>query len=331
MHMQRILSDAVRGPTASSSKMKYYFAPLEGLTDCVYRKVHCNYFPGVSRYYTPFLSPSAHRKLTSREQREIPPANTLGYDCVPQMLTKSSEDFIWMAHQCLELGYREVNLNLGCPSGTVTAKGKGSAMLADPDSLHRFLSAVFSEVDIPVSVKTRIGFHSNENWGKLVAVFNDFPICELIVHPRVRDAFYNGNVDMDAFSYAMANCKHPICYNGDLTTLSQIRDFSQKFPAVPAIMIGRGLIADPGIFTSGGTTRPQLEAFMNELLEEYLIDFGGSRNAMFRLKEHWHYLLMNFSDCDKLAKRLRKTTDLAEYRQITAEILHTAPLNTSVK
>jgi tRNA-dihydrouridine synthase len=131
---------------------------------------------------------------------------------------------------------------------------------------------------------------------------------------------------MDTFAYAAENCHIPLCYNGDLHCLCQIRSFSEAFPQIGAVMLGRGLIRDPGMLTPGGTTVEALEGFYNELLEEYLVAFGGSRNAMFRLKEHWGMLIHRFDGSEKLAKRLRKTTDLAEYRAITAEIFHTLPL-----
>lgn len=306
--------------------MRYYFAPMEGLTDSIFRRLHHKYFPGLDRYYTSFFSPTVHRSLTPREARELPPADTLGFPVVPQLLTKRAEDFLWMAQQCQDLGYPEVNLNLGCPSGTVTAKGKGSGMLRDPDGLDRFLDHIFSARPIDISVKTRVGFESPEEFSKLLDIFNRYPIKELTVHPRVRKAFYSGTVDMEVFSYAVQNSANPLCYNGDLRPLSQIRSFSEAYPQVDALMLGRGLIGDPGMLTPGGTTVQALEGFYAELLEEYLLAFGGSRNAMFRLKEHWGLLIHRFEGAEKLAKRLRKTTDLAEYRAITAEIFHTLPL-----
>ena len=305
--------------------MKYYFAPLEGLTDSIYRKLHHTYFPGIDRYYTPFLSPTVHRSLTPREAREIPPADTLGYTCVPQLLTKEPENFIWMARQCLQLGYGEVNLNLGCPSGTVTAKGKGAAMLEDPEALDRFLDAIFG-ADIPVSIKTRIGFHSADSFPKLMEVFNRYPIRELTVHPRVRDDFYKGALDMEVFAYALGSSKNPVCYNGNLCSLGQIRTLSAACPQLEAVMLGRGLIGDPGMLTPGGTKAETLERFYDALLEAYTEAFGGSRNAMFRLKENWRHLLRRFEPCEKLGKRLRKTTNVAEYKAITREIFHCVPL-----
>ena len=307
--------------------MQYYFAPLEGITDATFRRLHHTYFPGcVDRYYTPFFSPTVHRALTPREARELPPAENLGAVVIPQLLTKVPEDFLWMVGQCRDLGYEEVNLNLGCPSGTVTAKGKGSGMLRDPDVLDAFLDAIFAGSPLPISVKTRIGFSGPDEFPRLLEIYNQYPIKELTVHPRVRTAFYKGEVHMDMFSYAVQNSKNPLCYNGDLVSKRQVASLRESCPQVDAVMLGRGLIADPGMLLPGGTDRAALEGFLNALLEEYLVVFGGSRNAMFRLKEHWGMLIRKFENSEKLAKRLRKTTDLAEFRSVTAEILHTLPM-----
>ena len=306
--------------------MNYYFAPMEGLTDSIYRKAHHAHFSGVTRYYMPFISPTVYRMLTPREARELPKADSAAFEAVPQLLTKVAEDFLWAAQVCRDLGYTEVNLNLGCPSGTVTAKGKGSGMLRDLDHLRQFLDGIYAASPLPISVKTRLGFEAPAEFPALLDIFNDYPIHELTVHPRVRKDFYNGKVNMDAFRYCAENSKAPVCYNGNLCSLSQIEAFSREFPQVRSVMIGRGLIGDPGMLTPGGTTVSALEAFMDALLEEYQAAFGSARNAMFRLKENWHLLLHRFEGSEKLGKRLRKTTDLAEYQQIARDIFHTLPL-----
>lgn len=305
--------------------MHYYFAPMEGLTDSVFRRLHHRYFPGVDRYYMPFLSPTVHRSLSHKEERELPPADSVNFAAVPQILTKNAEDFLWAAQVCRDRGYDEINLNTGCPSGTVVAKGKGSGMLRDAEALDAFLDAVFQKTPLPVSVKTRLGLESPEEFPAILEVFNRYPIRELTVHPRVRKQFYDGQVDGEMFAYAMKHSKIPLCYNGNLFTLSQINALQAQYPQLPAVMLGRGLIADPGML-SGGTDIALLERFMNELLEIYEADFGGSRNAMFRLKEHWSYLHTRFAGSDRLWKRLRKTTDVSEFRSITREIFHTLPL-----
>lgn len=303
--------------------MRYYFAPMEGITDSIYRQTHHKYYPGLDRYYMPFLSPTIHRTLTHKEDRELPMADSVPFCAVPQILTKVAEDFLWAAGICRDRGYEEVNLNLGCPSGTVVSKGKGSGMLRDIDGLDRFLEEIFAASPLPISVKTRLGLENGEEFSRLLDIFNRYPIQELTVHPRVRKQFYDGSVDMEMFRYAVANSRNPLCYNGDLTSLQQIEAFRQEFPGIEAVMIGRGLIADPGMFSPG--TVAILEAFHNELLERYLEAFGGSRNAMFRLKENWHFLITQFEGSEKLWKQLRKTTDLGEFRAITTQIFHTLP------
>ena len=306
--------------------MQYYFAPMEGLTDSVFRRLHHTYFPGVDRYYMPFISPTQHRTLTNREARELPVADRVPFTAIPQVLTKVAEDFVWAAGQCADRGYTEVNLNLGCPSGTVVSKGKGSGMLSDPDNLDRFLDAVFSASPIPVSVKSRLGLTDPQEFPRLLEIYNRYPIQELTLHPRVRKAFYSGSVDMEMFSYCAENSKNPVCYNGDICNLEDINRIEARFHQVRSVMIGRGLIGDPGMLTPGGTTVEALEEMFNALLDEYIVLFGGSRNAMFRLKEHWGMLLHRFEDSEKLGKRLRKTTDLDEYKTITQEIFHTLKL-----
>ena len=306
--------------------MRYYFAPMEGITDSIYRRVHHKYFGGVDRYYMPFLSPTQHRCLTPREARELPKADSVGFCAVPQVLTKHSEDFLWAAAVCKDLGYEEVNLNLGCPSGTVVAKGKGSGMLRDLDALDAFLEAIYKDAPLPISVKTRIGIESANEFPKILEIYNRYPICELTIHPRVRKVFYKGGVEIQAFRYAVENSTNKLCFNGNLNSLSEINEFSSQFPMIESVMLGRGLIGDPGMLAPGGTTVAQLEAFLDELLDEYMVAFGSARNAMFRMKENWGFLLHRFENSEKLAKRLRKTTDVAEFRSITSEILHTLPL-----
>ncbi|MBQ3192763.1 MAG: tRNA-dihydrouridine synthase family protein [Oscillospiraceae bacterium] len=298
---------------------------MEGLTDSIYRRLHHKYFPGVDKYYMPFLSPTIHRQLTHKEDRELPLADSVPFAAVPQVLTKVSEDFLWAAQVCRDRGYDEVNLNVGCPSGTVVSKGKGSGMLRSPDALDRFLDEIFHASPLPITVKTRLGLENPEEFPALLEVFNRYPIKELTIHPRVRKQFYDGSVHMELFDYAVQNSRNPLCYNGDILTLSQAEAISQKYPQVHSVMIGRGLIADPGML-SGGTTVQALEGFMEEMMAVYEVAFGGSRNAIFRLKENWGFLHDRFEGCDKLWKRLRKSTDAAEFKSITAEIFHTLPL-----
>lgn len=306
--------------------MRYYFAPMEGLTDSIYRRIHHKYFPGVDRYYMPFISPTIHRQLTHKEDRELPMADSVAFTAVPQVLTKVPEDFLWAARVCADRGYDEVNLNAGCPSGTVVSKGKGSGMLRSAEELDRFLDAVFAGAPLPISVKTRLGMENPEDFAAILEVFNRYPIKELTVHPRVRKDFYKEPVRDEWFRYAFENSKNPLCYNGNIITRAQADEIAARYPGVESVMIGRALIGDPGMLMPGGTTAETLKDFHDELVEEYIRVFGSARNAMFRMKENWSLLHKRFEDTDRLWKRLRKTTDYEEFMAISSEIFRTLPL-----
>ena len=305
--------------------MRYYFAPMEGLTDSIYRRVHHKYFTGVDAYYMPFISPTVHRCLTNREAREVPFADTVPFRAVPQLMTKVADDFLWAAQECLNRGYDEVNLNVGCPSGTVVAKKKGSGMLEDPENLDAFLDAIFASTPLPVSVKTRLGLTDPQEFPRILEIYNQYPIKELTIHPRVRKQFYDGDVDMEMFRYALDNSKNPLVFNGNLRNLTEVKAFEAAFPRVDAVMIGRGLIGNPAMLEPGG--QKKLEAFHDDLLETYIVEFGGARNAMFRMKENWRHMICMFDGTEKLWKKLRKCTDVNEYRGIVHEIFHSLPMH----
>ena len=305
--------------------MNYYFAPMEGLTDSVYRREHHRFFGGVDRYYMPFFSPTIHRALTVREERELPKADSVPFCAIPQVLTKVPEDFLWAAEVIRDLGYREINLNLGCPSGTVVAKGKGSGMLRNLDELSQFFDRIFAASSLPISVKTRLGLETAEEFPAILELYNRYPIRELTIHPRVRKQFYEGEVHREWFAYAVEHSKNPLCFNGDIRTLSDIGALQEQFPGLNAVMIGRGLVADPGMLR-GGTDIAALEAFLNALMDDYEVEFSGCRNALFRMKENWAYLHDRFAGSDKLWKKMRKTTDAAEFRRLSSELLHTCPM-----
>ena len=313
--------------------MRYYFAPLEGLTDSIYRKLHHTYFPGVHRYYTPFFSPTVHRQLTPRETRELPPAETVGFPTVPQLLTKVADDFLWMAQQCKDLGYSEVNLNLGCPSGTVTAKGKGAGFLTDLAGLDAFFAEVF-RTGMPegtvLTVKTRLGMKSEEEFPALLEIYNRYPIAELTVHPRIREDFYKRPVRRAAFAAAVENCRLPLCYNGDIVTAADMEALRRDFPAVEAVMLGRGLIADPALARKirGGpaATREELRQFTERLYREYQAAYGGRGQAAQRMKELWFYMIHLFDDGEKYAKKMRRVSRPEEYETLEASIYRDLPL-----
>lgn len=208
---------------------KFYFAPLEGISGYVYRKAYEHYFGGIDKYFIPFIKPNQKGKLSSREKNDILPMHNQGMWAVPQILTNSAEDFIKTAERLQEYGYEEVNLNLGCPSKTVVSKGRGSGFLAEPDRLNAFLEEIFNETPIRISVKTRIGKESPEEWIRLLEIYNQYPMEELIIHPRIQTDFYKNTPNLEMFEYAVKNSKNPLCYNGDICTKEEYETICNRF------------------------------------------------------------------------------------------------------
>ena len=303
---------------------------MEGITGYVFRRIHHKYFPGVDRYFMPFYSPSQEHSFTRRAFQDLLPEHNEGLHAVPQLLTRRAEDFLWAAEQLAGLGYGEVNLNLGCPSGTVTAKSKGAGFLAHPEELRAFLEEIFSRCPLPISVKTRLGMTDPAEFPALLDIYNQYPMTELIIHPRVRTDFYRGHARTEDFAAALAASKNTVCYNGDITTAANYRTFAERFPTVSSVMIGRGLVGDPAlvcrILGTGKLERATLRAFHDELYESYAAAFGSRRNASLRMKELWFYLIHLFDGGERHVKRLRKATDAVEFEYAAAAILQDLPL-----
>lgn len=304
--------------------MEYYFAPMEGVTGALYRSVHHRHFPGADKYYMPFLTPTQDHVWTPRELRNVLPEHNRGFIAVPQLLTKNVNDFCWAAHELYEMGYEEVNLNLGCPSGTVTAKGKGAGMLADPQELDRFLDGIFWRAEGKISLKTRLGMDSPEEFPRLLQIFGRYPVCLLIIHPRVRQDFYRNPVRMEAFQKALERYRGPVCFNGGLTSPGDCARFQERFPAVERVMIGQGLLADPALVrrAKGGAaaSKEELRAFHDELYHSYLEAFGNQRNTVFHMKEFWFYLSRLFEGSEKPLKQIRKAADSRAYESAVDQL-----------
>lgn len=305
---------------------RYDFAPLDGITKAVFRRVHHRIFGGVDRYFIPFFSPVTEHILTKRDKRELAPENNAGLPLVPQVMTRRGADFLWAAELARDLGYGEVNLNLGCPSGTVTAKGKGSGFLARPAELERFFDEVFGTVCLPVSVKTRLGVQSAEEFGPLLALFNRYPIACLTIHPRVQKEFYKGALHLDVFAQALAESRNPVCYSGDLNTVADCGAFARQFPAATAVMLGRGAVADPALPRKlrggAGASRRELETFTDSLYQEYQDFYGQVGQASQRMKEVWFYLIHLFDgpERERYAKQMRRLRTPGEYEVLAAAI-----------
>lgn len=317
--------------------MLYYLAPMEELTGYVYRNVYQENYAPMDKYFTPFLSPTQKKILKTREQKDVAPENnTLGYT-VPQILTNDVEGFFDTVYYLLSLDYHEINLNFGCPSGTVVSKGKGAGMLKDPDSLDCFLEIIFDAIykegldsEIFLSVKSRLGMEEEWEWEDILKVYNRYPIYELILHPRFQKQLYGGKVHRELFQYTLENSLHPVCYNGDIFCLKDYLEICRLFPTLDRVMLGRGILANPGLmseileweeskdFEKANALRLQpadLAVYHQNLYDSYVKELGNEKDAMFKCKEIWYYLA---GDMDALKERnylnIKKAKNPAEYR-----------------
>lgn len=310
--------------------MRYDCAPMEGITGQHFRQAHSRWFGGIDRYYLPFLSPTQTHAFSQKEWQEVLPEHNEGLHAVPQLLTRNAEDFLWAARELAAAGYREVNLNLGCPSGTVVAKGKGSGFLGRPQELEVFLDKIFSACPLKISIKTRLGLTDPGEFPPLLQLFHRYPVQELIIHSRVQKDFYKRPARREVFAALFPTCTLPVCYNGDLATAGQCADFSREFPSVRAVMLGRGLVGDPALARKAaggpGADKNTLQAFHDQLYESYCTAFRSRSNAMMRMKELWFYLIGLFENNEKAAKALRKASDPTAFEVQTANIFRSLPL-----
>ena len=300
-----------------------YFAPLEGVTDTIYRQVHHAHFTGPVKYFIPFISPTQNLVLTPRERRNVDPQANAWVFAVPQVLTKNAAHFIWAATLLQELGYEEINLNAGCPSGTVTAKGKGAGLLQRPQELGWFLDEIFARTPVRVSVKTRIGFSSPEEFDALLTLYNRYPIHELIVHPRTREEYYRGAVHRDVYAAAEARARMPLVYNGDLFTPDSCRALEQAHPKTRALMLGRGMLANPALAQTyaGGAplSRESLRAFHDDLLHAYQAAYPVSV-VLGRMREVAKNIACCFEGAEKPLKAARKAGSLSAYQDAVTRL-----------
>lgn len=317
--------------------MRLSLAPMEGLTNPIFRRAHERFFGGADCYYTPFYVPTfegyARKFLDKLEEEKCTKTPT-----VVQFLTSRAPDFLAGASQVAAIGYEEINLNFGCPSGTVTAKGKGSGILRTPDALDRLLDGIFSGIDqaargMRVSVKTRIGYESADLLPEILEVYNRYPISELIVHPRLRSDFYRGRANLEAFSYIYENSRAPVAYNGDVFNLTDYERITARFPRLTHIMLGRGAVADPALFLalrgealSSEEKKARLREMHEAVLEENKVLIGEGRGLACRMADFWHYLIFSFSENAADARPICSARNLAEYRAEVSRLFRERPL-----
>lgn len=318
--------------------MKYYLAPMEGPTTYNFRTNWNRFYGGMDKYFTPFIS---NRHMNSRERNDVLPEHNVGMDTVPQILTNKAEEFLSLAEQLSGYGYREVNLNLGCPSGTVVARNRGAGFLGTPRELEAFLDEIFEKCTLEISIKTRLGMEDMDEWKPLLEIYEKFPMKELIIHPRLQKEGYKGTPHLEAFAEAAGRLQCPLCYNGDITSPETLDCILDILPMIDTVMIGRGILQDPGLLNRlkatamlGEDSEPHadriavpgeisqtaasrlttLREFHDSLLEGYREIMSGDVNTLYKMKDLWTFLSNSFESPEKYLKKIRKATDVGEYK-----------------
>ena len=320
--------------------MKIYLAPLEGITTYTYRKAYEQHFGGVDRYFTPFI---VNKKLGNREIQGLLSENNPNMNVIPQIMTNRAEDFLQVTKEIASYGYDTVNLNLGCPSGTVVSKKRGAGFLAYPKELDAFLSEIYEKSEVKISIKTRIGLEDEEEWENLLFIYEKYPMEELIIHPRLRTDYYKAPIRMEAFAKAVEQIKVPICYNGEINSIEDVQRIVEQFPHISRIMIGRGILRYPYLIgqirgalqedieqensTGQNSTvlseteeKQRIRAFHDRLLEDYSKIMSGDRNTLFKMKEIWTYLGESFEGAEKCLKKIKKANNLTDYQIAVNEL-----------
>ena len=304
--------------------MKYYLAPMEGITGHIYRNAYEKYFHNIDKYFTPFIVPNQSLSLKTKELRDLLPENNKGLNIVPQILTNDSEGFILTANKLKQLGYDEINLNLGCPAGTVVSKRRGSGFLAYPEELDRFLDKIYKIKDMKISIKTRLGKEMPEEFYNLIEIYNKYPLEELIIHPRTREDFYGNTPNLKIFKEALSLSKHSICYNGDIFTTENYNEIVKEFSEIDKVMLGRGILANPGLIgeikDNKFISKEILKEFHDEIFENYTVLLSEDKNAMYRMKELWGYMSHIFTDNKKYYKKIKKVQKAKDYREAVSKL-----------
>lgn len=302
--------------------MNKYFAPLEGITGYIFRNAYEKYYGGIDKYFAPFMSPADNCAMNPKEKRDVLPENNKVTKLVPQILTCKSHHFMDAANVLIDMGYTEINLNLGCPSGTVCAKKKGAGFLSETDDLIVFLDDIYEYAEkknIEISIKTRTGRYDETEWEYLLEIYNRFPISELIVHPRVGKDFYNGKPRIEQFEYAVKNSKNLLVYNGDIFSLHDLEQLQENMNLwcknnIDTVMFGRGLIRNPEMFLeTEGVDYKRFRQFHDEIYRGYQEIMSPDINVLYRMKELWTYWTTLFESKEKEIKKLLKTKKFGEY------------------
>jgi tRNA-dihydrouridine synthase B len=312
----------------TDQSIKIYLAPFQGITGAVYREIYTRHFPYVDKLFTPFFTNTDSRKNLVRRTSELEKTIHNHIPVIPQVLSNDPNEIINFSRVCFDLGFKEINWNLGCPFPRVARKKRGSGLLMYPELVADILGIIRSELPLRLSVKCRLGYESPDEIFAMMPVFNEFPLSELIIHARIGKQLYKGDIDTDAFIKAREMSDHPVVYNGDILLQKDVDRFTPLVGPVKGWMIGRGLLVDPFLpgdikrLTIAGQNERKflIRRFVEDLYYEYRKNMHDSLHAIHIMKELWEYLAFGFDHPKKVFDGIKKTNSFDDYEDAVGKI-----------
>lgn len=303
---------------------------MRGITTMHYRRAFVRHFQGLDVEMAPFISTVSAERINPKLLKDVLPEKQSGIPLIPQVIGNNADDFVQMNIALHDLGYDEVNWNLGCPHKPIRKKRRGSGLLPYPDTVDAILEQVCERSPVKISVKVRLGVSDKSELLNLIPVLNNYPLSEVIVHPRTAEQMYGGTVDLDAFAEAFNALEKPVCYNGDINDLAYFNQVRKRFPSINRFMLGRGLLANPFLceeikqlshLTRCDNYIQRISSFHQDLVSQYEGVLHGDHPVLGKMKEFWTYQATHLSNGRKMFKKLKKTQRLSTYKDIVAEFL----------
>ena len=319
----------------SGTDFQLSLGPFQGITDAPFRNVFKQHFGGIDKFYTPFFTGIQKDHAKNLQVEEINPSCNDVATLTPQILSTDAEEILRFARQCKQLGYKEINLNMGCPFPRVANKKRGCGLLPYPEKVETMFETIFEQIgDVRFSVKCRLGYFDPNEIDAIIPIFNRFPLSELIIHPRIGKQLYKGEADVEHFKALIPYINIPLVYNGDIFSVDSFRRIRETVQPVNGFMLGRGILANPFLAEEikNDGVRDALNAFpqgdKTTRLHEYVLDLyddrlrhaGGSPKVLGRMKELWSYLMNAFDEPQTVWRKIKKINALKEYETAVEEI-----------
>jgi tRNA-dihydrouridine synthase B len=301
---------------------RLYMGPLKGFTDYIYRNTFARHFKGFDLAIAPFVVSINGKKVNHRYIDDLLPEHNRQMPVIPQILSRSAKGFILLANYFYDLGYETVNWNLGCPYPMNAKKNRAAWLLPHTDLIQSFLEEVVPSLNGKISIKARLGLNESQDFQRLIPVLNQFPIEEIILHPRTGIQRYDGKPDLQAFQECLARTEHSMVYNGDIRSLADFQKLSKKFPQVSRWMIGRWLLVDPFLPMAmkkgedvGKDKSEKMKMFHDDLFEQYRNTLSGSKHLLDRMKGLWRFFQLSFQDGSHGVEKIRQTLHPDQYQK----------------